>query len=141
MNAPIKQLPALSRILIALIFVLAGFAKLGAIGATSAHMASRGIPYPNVLVWGAVALELGGGLMLMAGLYTRAVALALGLYTLALALLFHDYWAMPPAEMREQHAAFFEHVSMVGGMLYVVAFGAGAYSLDALLRRRQPSAA
>ena len=48
---------------------------------------------------------------------------------------------MPPAQAHAQHAAFFEHLSMMGGMLYVVAFGAGAYSLDALLRRRPKVAA
>ena len=57
-------------------------------------MASQGIPYPNILVWGAIVLELGGGLMLMAGIYTRYIALALCLYTMALAIIFHAYWTM-----------------------------------------------
>jgi putative oxidoreductase len=130
-----KFLPVIGRFLIALIFVLSGFGKLGMIGATAAQMAGHGLPYANILVWGAVAVELGGGLMLMTGLLTRCVALVLCLYTLALALIFHAYWAVPAAEVRTQHGAFFEHIAMMGGMLYVVAFGAGAYSLDALIRR------
>jgi putative oxidoreductase len=133
MNAAVKFVPALGRFLLALIFVLSGISKLGALGATSAHMASQGIPYPNILVWGAIVLELGGGLMLMAGIYTRCVAIALCFYTMALAIIFHAYWTMSGAAARTEHAAFFEHLSMMGGMLYVFMFGGGAYSVDAWL--------
>ncbi len=126
----------LARVLLALIFVLGGISKFGTTGATAAQMASHGIPDANILVYGAIALELGGGLLLIAGLATRAVAVLLGLYTLALALIFHAYWTMPADQLRVQHAAFFEHLAMVGGFLYVAAVGGGAFSLDALLRRR-----
>ena len=51
MDAPIKQIPAVARVLIALIFVLAGISKLNAIGSTAAHMAAQGIPYSGLLVW------------------------------------------------------------------------------------------
>jgi putative oxidoreductase len=136
MEATQKFLPLVGRILIALIFVRAGINKLGAIDATVATMAGHGIPLSNVLVWGAVIVEIGGGLLLMAGLLTRWAALALFFYTLALALIFHAYWAVPAAQAREQASAFFGHLSMMGGMLFVVAFGAGAISLDALMGRK-----
>jgi putative oxidoreductase len=126
----------LARILLAFIFVQAGIGKLGAIDATVANMTSHGIPLPNVLVWGAVALEFGGGLLLVTGLFARCAALALALYTLALAVIFHAYWLAPAAELRAQHASFFSHLAIIGGMLCVVAFGAGGYSLDALMGRR-----
>jgi len=131
-----KYVAVLGRILLALIFVRAGISQLGSIDATATEMASHGVPLSSVLVFGAITMELGGGLLLIAGLYARCVALALFFYTLALALLFHAYWAMPAAQARTQASAFFEHLSMMGGMLFVVAFGAGALSLDALLRRR-----
>lgn len=133
MHPLLKPLPPLGRILMALIFVLSGISKLGAIGATSAHMASAGIPYAGDLVWGAVALEIGGGAMLIVGLLARLVALALFFYTLVLAVLFHPYWAFTGAAAHTQHAYFYEHLSMMGGMLFVVAFGAGPYSLDTLV--------
>ena len=98
-------------------------------------MKSHGIPYPDILVRGAVLVELGGGLILMAGFYARWAALALFFYTLALALIFHAYWAAPEATARTEAAFFFGHLSMMGGMLYVVAFGAGPYSIDALMGR------
>jgi putative oxidoreductase len=134
---PLRNFIALvGRILLAFIFVQSGIGKLGAIDATVANMTSHGIPLPNVLVWGAVALEIGGGLLLMTGLFARCAALALAIYTLVLAVLFHAYWLAPAAEARMQHASFFGHISMIGGMLYVVAFGAGGYSLDALRGRQ-----
>jgi putative oxidoreductase len=83
------------------------------------------------LIWGAIALELGGGLMLVAG-----QALALFFYTLSLGLIFHPYWtASDPAAARTEASSFFGLLSMMGGMLFVVAFGAGAYSVDALMNR------
>jgi putative oxidoreductase len=136
MNAVEKFLPLLGRILIALIFIRGGINKLGAIDGTVAQMSSHGVPLSNILVWGAIALELGGGLMLIAGLLTRWVALALFFYTLVLALIFHAYWTMPEAVQREQAASFFGHLAMMGGMLFVVAFGAGAWSFDSLMGRK-----
>ena len=140
MNAPANLAAVLGRILIALIFILGGIGKIGAPDHTVSEMASHGIPLPNILVWGVVALELGGGLLLIAGLFARWIALALFFYTLLLAVMFHAYWAVPAAQERVQHAAFYEHLAMMGGMLFVVAFGAGAYSVDELLRRKAQSA-
>ena len=131
-----KYLAALGRVLLALIFVRAGINKLGSIDATAAEMAKGGIPLSNILVYGAIVMELGVGLLLMVGLFARCAALALFFYTLVLALIFHAYWAAPAAQARMQASFFFGHLSMMGGMLMVVAFGAGALSLDAVMRRR-----
>lgn len=139
MNTEVSAVSAFGRLLIALIFIRAGINKLGSIAATAATMRNHGIPYPDILVWGAIVLELGGGLMLVAGLYARWIALALFFYTLSLALIFHPYWIVSdPAAARTEASSFFGHLSMMGGMLFVVAFGAGAFSLDALTTR--PSA-
>lgn len=139
MHPALTPLPAVGRVLLALVFVLAGISKLGAIAATSAHMADYGIPYANILVWGAVALELGGGILLIVGFLTRLMAAAYFFYLLALAVIFHAYWTMTGAQAHAQHGAFFEHLTMMGGMLFVVAFGAGPYSIDALIwQKRQP---
>lgn len=141
MHPALTPLPAIGRVLLALIFVLSGISKLGAIAATSAHMATAGIPYANDLVWGAVALELGGGIMLIVGLLARLVAAAFFFYVLILAVLFHAYWTMTGAAAHSQFSIFFEHIAIMGGMLFVVAFGAGPYSIDALIWGRHPQAA
>jgi len=136
MNSASGTVALVGRILLALTFVLAGYNKLGTTATTAAYMASHGIPLSGVLVYGAIAVELIGGLLLMAGLYTRWAAGALCLYTLALALIFHAYWAVPAAEVRIQRGFFLEHLSMIGGMLVVVALGAGSLSLDAWRKRK-----
>ena len=119
------------------LFVQGGYNKLfGGIPGTVATMTSHGIPFPNILVWGAAVVELGIGLCLLVGLLARAAALVLAAYTLALGLLFHAYWLAPAAEARFDRIIFFNHLSIIGGMLIVVAFGAGYYSLDALMQRR-----
>ncbi len=136
MNSLEKLVVVLARILLALIFVRAGINKLGSIDGTAAEMAKAGIPLANLLVYGAILMELGGGLLLIAGLFARWVALALFCYTLTLALIFHAYWNAPAAQAHLQASFFFGHLSMMGGMLMVVAFGAGAYSVDAMMRRK-----
>ena len=125
------------RILLAVLFVQGGYNKMfGGTAGTVANMTSHGIPFPNILVWGAVVVELGIGLCLMAGLLARWAALILAAYTLALGLIFHTYWLAPAAEARFERIIFFNHISIIGGMLAIVAFGAGCYSLDALSGRR-----
>jgi putative oxidoreductase len=125
-----------ARILLAYLFVQAGIGKIGGIDHTAANIASHGLPLPNILAWCAVVLEIGGGLALAAGLLARWAALALAAYTLALALIFHLYWLAPAAEAGMQRAIFYNHLSIIGGMLAIVAFGAGCLSLDAALRRK-----
>ena len=130
MDGLAKATPLLARILLALIFVLAGVSKLADPSRTIAMMGSHGIPLPHVLVFGAIAIELIGGLVLMAGWHGRLAALLLCIYTLTLALIFHPYWAASGADAGTQHALFFGHLSMMGGMLYVAAYGSGPLSVD-----------
>jgi len=139
MNPVLKPLPALGRILLALIFVLAGIRKLGTIAATTATMEKHGIPHADMLVYGAIALELGGGLALMFGFLARLAALALCIYLGVLAAIFHPYWTFTGEAFGLERASFYGHLSMMGGMLFVVAFGAGPYSIDALIFGRRDS--
>jgi putative oxidoreductase len=127
-----------ARILLAILFVQGGYGKLfgGGMAGTVANIASHGLPFPNILVWGAIVVELGIGLCLMAGLFARLAALILAAYTVALGLIFHAYWLAPTAEMRFERIIFFNHISIIGGMLAIVAFGAGCWSLDAALGRK-----
>jgi putative oxidoreductase len=137
MNAALRPLPPLGRFLLALIFVLAGIRKLGTIAATAATMEKHGIPHADMLVWGAIALELGGGLALMFGFLARLAALALFVYLAALAAIFHPYWTFTGEAFGLERANFYGHLSMMGGMLFVVAFGAGPYSIDSLIWGRR----
>ena len=79
MNPLINFIALLARILLAILFVQGGYGKLfgGGMAGTVANMTNHGIPFPNILVWGAIAVELGVGLCLMAGLFARWAALIL----------------------------------------------------------------
>ena len=137
MNPLTNFIALLARILLGVLFVQGGYNKLfGGIPGTVATMTSHGIPLPNILVWGAIVVELGVGLCLMAGLFARWAALILAAYTLVLALIFHAYWLSPATEARFDRIIFFNHLSIIGGMLAIVTFGAGCLSLAALIRRK-----
>jgi putative oxidoreductase len=93
-------------------------------------MASKGMPFSEVLLVGTIIVELGGGLMLLAGWQARIAALAIFLFIIPATLIFHNFWAVDPAQAQGQMIHFMKNVTIMGGMLYVMAFGAGPLSLD-----------
>jgi putative oxidoreductase len=113
------------RLLIGVPFAMSGLSKLAAYGATTAMIGAVGLPVPPLAYAVAVAVELGGGLLLIAGFQTRIVAIALALFALATALSFHSNFAD-----QNQMIHFLKNVMMAGGLLQVVAFGAGSFSID-----------
>lgn len=130
-------LALLGRALLSVIFIWGGWGKLMAAAATQAHIAQAGLPVPE-LAWAvAVLVELGIGLALLFGLFTRASGLALAAWCIVTAAIYHSNFADPNMKIH-----FMKNVAMAGGLLYVLAFGGGAYSLDAIIghRRRVPVA-
>jgi putative oxidoreductase len=124
MSTP-TYLPALGRLLIALIFVLSGLSKIAAPASTIAYVQSAGAPFAPAAFAVAVIVELIGGLALLVGFQTRLVAAALAIFTLATAVLFHNNMAD-----QNQMIHFMKNLAITGGLLQVIAFGAGAFSLD-----------
>jgi putative oxidoreductase len=122
--------PLAGRVLLALIFVISGWGKVTGFDGTAAFMASKGMPFPELLLPGAIAFELGGSLMLIAGWKARWGALALLLFMIPTTLIFHNFWAADAAEAQNQMIHFMKNVTIMGGMLYVMAFGAGPLSVD-----------
>lgn len=126
-----NPLALVGRILLALMFVLAGISKLGGFAGTVGYIGSKGLPMPAVLAALTIVLELGGGLALVFGFCTRWVALAMGLFTLLVSVIFHNYWAMSDAMQMTNQLMFMKNMGIAGGMFMLAAFGAGALSLDA----------
>ena len=116
---------AAGRILIAAIFLLSGFSKAADPASALGYINSVGLPFPNLALAGAIAIELIGGLALVLGYRTRLVATVLALFSLVTAFTFHANLAD-----QNQFIHFFKNVAMAGGLLQVVAFGGGALSLD-----------
>jgi putative oxidoreductase len=120
----------IGRVLLAWLFVPAGWGKIMGFSGTAGYIASKGIPFPEVCAALAVAAELGLGLMLLFGLKARWAALGLALFVAVITPLFHNYWAMPEAQQMMQKQAFNKNLAILGGLLLVTAFGAGAFSID-----------
>jgi putative oxidoreductase len=119
------------RILLGLLFVLSGFGKIAGFEATVGYIAAQQVPMPAVVAALTIVVELGGGLALMAGLYTRQVVLVLAVFTLLASLVFHAFWAASEAQKMAQQINFLKNLAIAGGMLVVAAFGPGRLSLDA----------
>lgn len=119
-------LPLAGRILIAAIFLVSGAFKLADPTGTIGYIASAGLPAPSLGYAIALAVELGGGLLLVLGYRTRIVATILALFALATAIGFHRDFAD-----QNQFIHFFKNMAMAGGLLQVAAFGGGALSFDA----------
>lgn len=136
MNVP-APLFVVARVLLALMFVLSGFSKLGGLEGTAGFIASKGLPMPYVLALSAGLLEVVAGLALAIGYRTRIAALALAMFTLVASVVFHAFWAAPADQAFVQQLMFMKNLSVVGGLLMVFGLGAGPASLDA---RRMASA-
>ena len=129
----------LGRVLIALFFVTAGWAKLGDVAGNMAYTASAGLP--GVFVFPALALEILGGLAILIGWHTRWAALGLAAFTLAAGVLYHYLPAqgLEAGEAFVQTLLFQKNVAVAGGLLVLAGLGAGAWSLDA--RQGRPALA
>jgi putative oxidoreductase len=122
------------RVGLSLIFVLSGIAKISAYAGTQQYMAAAGVP--GFLLPFVIALEVGGGLAILAGVFTRQAAVALALFSVASALLFHANLAD-----QNQFIHFMKNLAIAGGFLALAANGAGAISVDALRLRRKTAVA
>lgn len=122
--------PLAGRILIATIFIMSGFGKITGFEGTVGFIASKGLPLPQLAAIGAIIVELGGGILLVAGWQARWAAAAMFVFTAAAALIFHNFWAVPADMAQNQMIHFMKNVSMLGGLLYVVVHGSGPLSLD-----------
>jgi putative oxidoreductase len=115
-----------ARLGLALLFIIAGFGKIGSYEGVAGYMSSMGVP--GGLLPLVIALELGGGIAIAVGFQTRLVAFLLAGFSFLSGLIFHS-----PLDPNEQ-TQFLKNLAIAGGFLLLVAHGAGKYALDA--RRR-----
>ena len=127
MNA---SLTLFGRIGLSLIFIISGLGKIAAYAGTQQYMESAGLP--GALLPLVIALELGGGLAILTGAFTRWIALAMAAFALASAVVFHAHF-----DDAAQAINFWKNVAMAGGFLMVAAHGAGTLSLDHLWNKRR----
>ncbi|MCU9846571.1 DoxX family protein [Defluviimonas sp. WL0024] len=125
---PLASLVA--RLLLSVVFITAGYGKLGDVAGFAGYMQSGGVP--AFLAWPVIGLELLGGIAILAGFQTRLTALALAGFSIAAALLFH----FVPADQM-QMIMFMKNLGLAGGFLILAAHGAGAWSVDELVAGRK----
>jgi putative oxidoreductase len=118
------------RVLLAFLFVMAGYSKIGGYAGTQGYMEAMGVP--GVLLPLVILTELGGGLLIALGLGTRLAAVALAGFSILSAVLFH----FKPDD-QVQMIMFMKNFAIAGGLLVLFAHGTGALSLDAWLARRR----
>lgn len=118
------------RILMSWLFIPAGFSKLMGFSGVVGYIASKGVPMPEVCAAIAIVFELGFGIALLLGFRGRWAALGLAFFVAVITPIFHNFWAVPEAQKMMQMQSFWKNVAVVGGLLFVFAFGPGRWSID-----------
>jgi putative oxidoreductase len=117
--------PPLGRLLMSSLFIWDGIGQLRSPTASAQYFASVHVPLPDVAIWISIIIHLLGGLALLVGFKTRWAAVLLALVSLGTAFGVH-------LQIGDQDNIihFYKNLVMTGGFLYVIAFGAGALSID-----------
>ena len=112
------------RVLLAALFLEDGWTVLSSYAGTIGYLEQHSVP--GLLLPLALLIQIGGGVLIILGWWTRLASLALGLFCLSTAFIFHGF----SADFNEQ-IHFWKDLALAGGLFMLVAHGAGRYSLDA----------
>ncbi|MBH3438481.1 DoxX family protein [Pseudomonas lutea] len=132
LNASQAYTATVGRLLLGTLFLFSGIGKLAAPAATIGYIGSVGMPFPLLAYLGAIGVEVGLASLLLMGYKTRWVAAIMAGFTLMTAVVFHNNLAD-----QNQLIHFLKNIAITGGLLQVVAFGSGAFSLDGALSKRR----
>ena len=130
-------IPLAGRILIALPFIKFGTDKIRNWDMVVPWMQSMGLPAPALLLGLATGIEVIGAICLILGFWTRWVALTMALYLIPVHLLIHNFWAVAAAQRSSEIESFGKGMMIIGGLLFVMLFGAGRISVDARARPQE----
>lgn len=119
------------RILLAAIFIILGFAKISSFGVMVDFAAANGVPFPELAIVVAIIVELIGGLMIALGWKTKLASWAVFVFLIPVTYYFHTNFADPM-----QMTMFLKNLSIMGGLLVLIASGAGKYSLDEMMAKK-----
>jgi len=122
--------PLIGRILVSIIFISSGLQKVAMFSMMSGYVAAKHLPLPAVSLGIAAAVEIFGGLAVLVGSQARIAAWILFLYLIPTTVIFHNFWALSGMEQMDAQIHFFKNVAIMGGLLFLAAFGPGAYSID-----------
>jgi putative oxidoreductase len=119
-----------ARLLIAPLFIYSGIGKILAFGVTASRLPGGEGGFGSFLAAGSIVVELGCSLALLVGIWSRYAALILIAFTIAATLMFHNFWAVPPAQVTGQTVHFLKNLGLIGLLAMMAAFGPGSYSIE-----------
>jgi len=123
------------RVFMSIIFILAGVMKIVEFNQTAMLMSGMGVPLSEFALIIAIILELGGGLLLFFGLYTRFGAFLLMIFVVLVTYFFHSFWDYQGVAQINNLHHFLKNLFMFGALLYVFVQGAGKFSFDRWFRK------
>ncbi len=115
----------ISRIFLAILFILAGWGKLTGLEGTAQYFGAIGLPMPSVTAVLVGLIEFVGGLAILIGFQTRIAAIVVALFTIGATLVAHMDFAEGMNALMAQ-----KNLAIAGGLLLLAVTGAGAYSVD-----------
>ena len=124
-----SQAMLIGRILLAAVFLVAGARKLMGVAGSAGYLAKLGFPAPEIMVWVAIVIEIGGAVLLITGWNARRAAWLLILFVAIATAMAHRFWEFDAAQYNNQLNHFLKNAAIIGGLLYVAMLGAGALSL------------
>jgi putative oxidoreductase len=125
-----NEIILLARIIMMILFIMAGWSKLTNFEGTVAYLTSLGAPMPMVAAGIAVVMEFFVAIAIILGFYTRPLAFLLALFALGTALIAHHFWTMVDPERAANTIQYFKNLSIMGGLLLLGITGPGKYSID-----------
>lgn len=119
-----------SRLLLSILFIVAGYGKLHGYEATAGYMEAMHVP--SLLLPLVILLELGGGLAIAFGFLTRFTAVSIGIFSIVAALIFH-------ADFSDQtnQLMLMKDFGLAGGFFLLASIGAGRFSIDRLIKNKR----
>jgi putative oxidoreductase len=118
------------RILVGILFLVAGIMKAMNIAGTTAYMTRLGFPAPELMAYLSTIIELASGVLLIIGWQTRRVAWVLVVYVLIATGMAHRFWEYDQAQRVNQINHFLKNLALIGAMLYIAVSGPGSASVD-----------
>jgi len=118
-----------ARLLVVPLFIYSGIGKIMAFEVTAGRLPGGAGGFGSVLSACAIVIELGGSLALILGVYARCAAIAFIVFTVLASVMFHNFWASPPAAVTAQTINFLKNLGLIGLFAMIAAFGPGAYAL------------
>ena len=121
---------AIGRVALVALFIKSGAEKLLDPSGIAGMLGAKAFPMPKLLGYAAGAAEIALGILVAIGWQARIAAFGLIAFTIVATLLAHGYWDMTGPARRANEAAFWKNLAIIGGLMMLIASGAGRFSVD-----------